>query len=46
MVGASAVFLDIDRTLRAKLAIGCPGIHMTDSVTGFLQQGVSGDATP
>jgi hypothetical protein len=41
-----AAFHYIDRTHRAKLAIGCPSIHMTHSVTGFLQEGVSGDATP
>jgi hypothetical protein len=36
----------VDRAHCAKLAIGCPSIHMTDSVTGFLQEGVFGDATP
>lgn len=31
---------------REKLAIGCTNLHIIDSVTGFLQEGVSGDATP
>jgi hypothetical protein len=44
--GCKRDFYYIDRAHREKLAIGCPSIHMTDSVTGFLQEDVSGDATP
>jgi hypothetical protein len=44
--GCKHRFRYIDRAHRAKLAIGRPSIHMSDSITGFLQEGVSGDATP